>query len=309
MSIKELFVKRVPLFDRDDVVHNHVGLELSKIIQRLNLGKFYWNIYPLEKSRCIIGTQPNDGNVDTTGLLVFEEEGSALVMARQLVEINYSTVKDGKTFHHVRTLKFRVNRINGRLVTQIKPLEGKLIYFNYEVGQTLNGEVLNWNGDKFAFKVDEAAFIEKVGVETWANGDFQSYCENSRAFVVNGRVGQKVIAKLSGKWQRSEIIQIISPVDYIVESKETLEKQQLIVHEIKVLSLELSMIRLSTIKCKLDKITIEIDKRDTFKEWRSSIIGRMSITIKKFENEIYHVELYRNITLMNLVALMILTKK
>jgi len=69
------------------------------------------------------------------------------------------------------------------------------------------------------------------------------------------------------------------------------------------------MIRLSTIKCKLDKITIEIDKRDTFKEWRSSIIGRMSITIKKFENEIYHVELYRNITLMNLVALMILTKK
>ena len=51
MSIKELFVKRVPLFDRDDVVHNHVGLELSKIIHRLNLGKFHWNIYPLEKSR------------------------------------------------------------------------------------------------------------------------------------------------------------------------------------------------------------------------------------------------------------------
>jgi hypothetical protein len=47
------------------------------------------------------------------------------------------------------------------------------------------------------FKVDEAAFIEKVGVETWANGDFQSYCENARAFVVDGRVGQKVIANLS----------------------------------------------------------------------------------------------------------------
>jgi hypothetical protein len=90
---------------------------------------------------------------------------------------------------------------------------GKLIYFNSEVGQTLNGEVLNWNGDEFAFKVDEAAFIEKVEVETWANGDFQSYCENSGAFVVNGRVGQKVIAKISGKWQRSEIIQIITPVD------------------------------------------------------------------------------------------------
>jgi hypothetical protein len=146
-----------------------------------------------------------------------------MVMSRQLVVINYSNMKDGKTFHH-----------------------GKLIYFNYEVGQTLNGEVLNWNGDNI--------------------------------------------------------------VAYIVESKETLEKQQLLVHEIKVLSLELSMIRLSTIKCKLDKITIEINKRDTFKEWRSSIIGRMSITIKKFENEIYHVELYRNITLMNLVALMILTK-
>ncbi len=86
-----------------------------------------------------------------------------------------------------------------------------------------------------------------MGVETWANGDFQSYCENSRKFVVNGRVGQKVIAKISGKWQRSEIIQIISPVDYIVESKETLEKKQLLVHEIKVLSLELSMIRLSSV--------------------------------------------------------------
>jgi hypothetical protein len=118
MSIKELFVKRVSLFDRDDVFHNHVGLALSKIIQRLNLGKFYWNIYSLEKSRCIIGTQPNDGDVDTTGLLVFEEEGSALVMARQLVEIIYSTVKNGKTFHHVRTLKFRVNRINGRLLVR-----------------------------------------------------------------------------------------------------------------------------------------------------------------------------------------------
>ena len=61
MSIKELFVKRVAL---------------------------------LEKSRCIIGTQPNDRDFDTTGLLVFEEEGSALVMARQLVKINYSTVKN-----------------------------------------------------------------------------------------------------------------------------------------------------------------------------------------------------------------------
>jgi hypothetical protein len=106
------------------------------------------------------------------------------------------------------------------------------------------------NGDKFAFKVDEAAFIEKVVVETWAKGDFQSYCENARAFVVNGPVGQKVIAKISGKWQRSEIIQKFSPVDFIVESKVTFEKQQLLVHEIKDLSLELSMIRLSTIKCK-----------------------------------------------------------
>ena len=52
MSIKELFVKRVPLFDKDDVVHNHVGLVLSKTIQRLGLGKFFWDIYPVEKSRC-----------------------------------------------------------------------------------------------------------------------------------------------------------------------------------------------------------------------------------------------------------------
>ncbi len=33
MSIKELFVNRVPLFERDNVVHHHVGLELSKIMQ------------------------------------------------------------------------------------------------------------------------------------------------------------------------------------------------------------------------------------------------------------------------------------
>jgi hypothetical protein len=35
---------------------------------------------------------------------------------------------------------------------------------------------------------------------------------------------------------------------------------------------------------------------------RSNVIGRLSLTINKFENEIYHVELYRNKTLMNLVA-------
>jgi hypothetical protein len=139
MSFKELFVKLVPLFDRVEVVHNHVGLELSKIIKRLNLVKLHWNIYPSEKSSCIICTQPNDGDVDITSLLVKKEEGSALVMARRLVEIIYPTVKDGKTIHHVRTFKFRGNRIHGRWVTQIKPLEGKLIYFNYKVGQTLNG--------------------------------------------------------------------------------------------------------------------------------------------------------------------------
>jgi hypothetical protein len=42
MLIKELFVKTVPLLDTNDVVHNHVGLVLRSVIQRLNLGEFVY---------------------------------------------------------------------------------------------------------------------------------------------------------------------------------------------------------------------------------------------------------------------------
>jgi hypothetical protein len=72
-----------------------------------------------------------------------------------------------------------------RPVCKIKPLEGKFKHFKYDVGQMLNTEVINWNGDKFAFKVDEAALVERVAIKTWANGNFQNYYEISRAFFVN----------------------------------------------------------------------------------------------------------------------------
>jgi hypothetical protein len=51
MSIRELFVKTVPLFDTNDVVHNHVGLVLRSVIQRLNLGEFVWDIYQIKKKQ------------------------------------------------------------------------------------------------------------------------------------------------------------------------------------------------------------------------------------------------------------------
>ena len=111
------------------------------------------------------------------------------------------------------------------------------------------------------------------------------------------------MAKIKGIWHRSEIIKIIAPVDYIVESKETLAKEQLVVTDIKILSLELSMIRIASIKCNLNNIIVDIDKRNKFKGWRSSVYGPLKLKIIKIEEEIYHVELYYNNILLNLIAL------
>ena len=124
-----------------------------------------------------------------------------------------------------------------------------------------------------------------------------------RAFVDYGCIGQHVVAKIKGIWHRSEIIKIISPVDYIVESKETLAKEQLVVTDIKILSFELSMIRIASIKWKLNKIIVDINKRNKFIEWRSSVYGPLKLKIIKIEEEIYHVELYYNNILLNLIAL------
>ena len=137
--------------------------------------------------------------------------------------------------------------------------------------QELEGELINWNGNKFEFKF--SAYVEELGVKTWANGDFQSYCKNSRAFIVNGAEDQMVIVKIKGIWHRGKIIQILSPVDFVVESKETLERAQCTVSEVKVLSLELSKIKLSTIKCQMNKIVIQEERRELFKSWRSRILG------------------------------------
>ena len=62
---------------------------LKSVIQRLNLGEFVWDIYPIEKARCLIGVKEVDRDKDTTGLLTFQNEGSALMMERQEVEVNY----------------------------------------------------------------------------------------------------------------------------------------------------------------------------------------------------------------------------
>ena len=82
-----------------------------------------------------------------------------------------------------------------------------------------------------------------------------------------------VLAKIRGIWHRSVIIQVLSPVDYVVESKENLERAQCIVSEVNVLKLELSKIRLSSIKCQLNKSIIPMEKRERFKSWRSSVNG------------------------------------
>jgi hypothetical protein len=95
MSIKELFVKRIPLLYTNDAVHNHVGLVLKSVIQRLNLGELIWDIYPIEKARCLIGVKEGDRDVDTTGLLKFMNKASAL-MARHLLEVNYKVKINGR---------------------------------------------------------------------------------------------------------------------------------------------------------------------------------------------------------------------
>ena len=50
MSVTELFVRRIPLYANDDIVHNNVGSVLKQTIERLGLGCFHWEIYPLAKS-------------------------------------------------------------------------------------------------------------------------------------------------------------------------------------------------------------------------------------------------------------------
>ena len=89
MSVNELFVKRVPVFADEDVVNNHFGLVLKEVIQRLGLGRFHWSLFPQKKSRCLISTQPGDVDTDTIGLLAFEEEEVAFIMARQTVKVKF----------------------------------------------------------------------------------------------------------------------------------------------------------------------------------------------------------------------------
>ena len=125
MSVKELFVKRVPLFAEDDIVHNEVGRILKKVIEDLKLGEFEWDIYSLKNSRCVIGTTPEDRTVDTTGLLTFKEEGAAFVMCRQKVEVSYCINENGRRVIKKRTLKFRVNRVDGFEVHKLRVLTGK----------------------------------------------------------------------------------------------------------------------------------------------------------------------------------------
>ena len=63
-------------------------------------------------------------------------------------------------------MKFRVNRINGMRIQQFRPLLGAFKYFDYEVDEIIEGEVINWKADKFTFKVKEAALVEDVGLKT-----------------------------------------------------------------------------------------------------------------------------------------------
>ena len=74
-----------------------------------------------------------DRDKDTTGLLTFQNEGSALMMERQEVEVNYKIKINERMVDRIWTLKFIVNRINDRLVYNCLPLQGKFENFEYEV--------------------------------------------------------------------------------------------------------------------------------------------------------------------------------
>ena len=168
----------------------------------------------------------------------------------------------------------------------------------------IEGTVIRWNGEAFAFRPKQAGEVEDLGLKVWANGDFQSYCENSRAYVLEGEVGQSCVAKINGKWQRAEILRIDSPVDIYVEGKETLERKVLLMINVKKLTQELSMICLATIKCKMLGVKVEEQQREKFIKWRSSVLGPTKIQVVEKTSDVYKVHLFKNEIMLNLIATM-----
>jgi hypothetical protein len=97
----------------------------------LNLGEFVWDIYQIKKNKMFIWCERRRQRCRNNWILTIMNEGSALVMAKQGKEVNYKIKINGRMVDMIRTLKFRVNRINDRLIYNCLPLQGKFENFNY----------------------------------------------------------------------------------------------------------------------------------------------------------------------------------
>ena len=195
--------------------------------------------------------------------------------------------------------------MDGFEVHKLKVLEGQLQPFrNYKVGEILEGSIKSWSGDKCAFRPKQAEEVENMGLQVWSNGNFQNYCENSRAYVLEGKIGQGVVAKINGIWQRAEILRVDSPVDLYVEGKETLERKLVLMTQVKKLTQEIAMIKLATIKCKLKGCSVKEEDREKFRVWRSSVIGEVTVEIVEVEKEAYKINLFQKGILQNIIVTM-----
>lgn len=301
MAINELFVKRVPLYASAEVVENDIGHLFKKIATELNLGEFYWDLLSISDSRIRIGHRNLDRIVDTVGVLMFAREGAAEEMARQKVEVNYWMNEGGVKVEKVRTLKFRANRVNGFLVSSAN-CDGKYVGCRYEIGERLDGEILFWeNFENFhfgfrphdAWKLEQERLVNGVGKEA----SVESIAKISDVFETN-ETSRRIVLEPRAKfgdnvYQRSEIVEVKSPIDCVVIDVSSGERRQLMVTALKEIKPEHLDVPVCSFRCRLEGIEeLDIRGKDRFKRWSESI-GRKegTVTIKQRLEDIYIVEL------------------
>ena len=121
-TVTELFVKRVPLYDTLDMFHNDIGNEFIKIVRRHNLGQMNWSL---------AGGGNSNPVKDTVGRLSFDKQGSFEIMARQEVPIPFYIYRNNLRHNYTRTLRFRVNCVDGVRQTQVNESHKHFQYGHY----------------------------------------------------------------------------------------------------------------------------------------------------------------------------------
>ena len=249
-SVTELFVKRVPLYDTLDMVHNDLGNEFMKIVRRHNLGKMNWRLAPFGLAGGGKGYPVND----TVGSMSFDKQGSCEIMARQDIQIPFHIYNNNNYCNYTRTLKFRVNCVDGtRQILDNNVNHLKYEYITYESGDRVEGKVICWDNSFFTFKsTSEEQVVSRNEMEEYKN----IKCR----YVVDPVVDPCCVVYDGERYVRAKVTKVLNPMDVIVENMETRREMEVTVVDIKQIKQEHIWPRITSMRCNLYDLQVPSDK-------------------------------------------------